>query len=98
LGLEFRIGKAPLAINPYALILNQTAGMCKLVIGKYDKILGAHVIAPRAIELIQAIAVAMLSEATVHELMHLSPLHPSIGEILVDAAMDVDQRSLHLLT
>lgn len=97
LGLDFKVGRAPLAINPQALILNQTAGLCKLVIGTYGKILGAHVIAPGAVDLINTIAVAMLSEATVHELIRLVPLHPSIGETLVDAAMDVEQRSLHLL-
>jgi dihydrolipoamide dehydrogenase len=98
LGIEYKVGRAPLAINAHALILDQTAGVCKLVTGKYGKLLGAHIIAPGAIGLINAIAVAMLSEATVHELMRLTPLHPSIGEALVDAAMDVEQRSLHLLT
>jgi hypothetical protein len=38
----------------------------------------------------------MLSEATVHELMRFIPAHPAIGEALVDAAMDVEKRSLHL--
>jgi dihydrolipoamide dehydrogenase len=96
LGIEYKVGRAPLAINPYALILNQTSGVCKLVIGRYGKILGAHVIAPGAIDLINALALAMLSEATVRELMRLVPLHPCIGEALVDAAMDAERRSLHL--
>jgi hypothetical protein len=34
----------------------------------------------------------MLSEATVGELMRFIPMHPSIGEALVDAAMDVEIR------
>ncbi len=38
----------------------------------------------------------MLSEATAGELMRFIPMHPSIGEALVDAAMDVEKRSLHL--
>jgi hypothetical protein len=38
----------------------------------------------------------MLSEATVHELMRFIPGHPSIGEALVDAAMDVERRSTHI--
>jgi dihydrolipoamide dehydrogenase len=94
-GIAYRVGKAPLAVNPYALILDQAAGVFKIVVGKYDKILGAHIIAPGAVDLVNAIASTMLSEATLHELLRLVPMHPSIGEALLDAAMDVEGRSLH---
>jgi dihydrolipoamide dehydrogenase len=95
-GFEVSVGKVPIAINPFAMILDQTAGLIKVVAGKYGKILGAHFMAPGAIELINAVSIAMLSEATVGELMRLVPAHPAIGEALVDAAMDVEKRSLHL--
>ncbi len=96
-GIEVSVGKVPMAINPYAMILDETAGMIKVVASKkYGKILGAHVMAPGAVELINAVSVAMLSEATVGELMRFIPAHPAIGEALVDAAMDVEKRSLHL--
>ena len=52
--------------------------------------------APGAVELINAVSIAMLSEATVGELMRFVPAHPSIGEALVDAALDVEKRSLHM--
>ena len=95
-GFEVSVGKVPTAINPFAQILDETAGLVKVVAGKYGKILGAHIMAPGAIELINAVSIAMLSEATVGELMRLVPAHPAIGEALVDAAMDVEKRSLHL--
>jgi len=96
-GIEVSIGKVPTAINPYAMILEQTAGMVKIITSsKYGKILGAHIMAPGAVDLINTVSVAMLSEATVGELMRLIPAHPAIGEALVDAAMDVEKRSLHL--
>ncbi|MGD9316510.1 MAG: dihydrolipoyl dehydrogenase, partial [Anaerolineae bacterium] len=96
-GIEVSIGKIPMAINPYAMILDQTAGMVKVIAGKrYGKILGAHIMAPGAVELINAVSVAMLSEATVGELMRFVPAHPALGEALVDAALDVEKRSLHL--
>ena len=96
-GIEVSVGKVPIAINPFAQILDETAGLVKVVAGKkYGKILGAHIMAPGAIELINAVSIAMLSEATVGELMRLVPAHPAIGEALVDAAMDVEKRSLHL--
>jgi dihydrolipoamide dehydrogenase len=96
-GIEVSIGKVPVAINPYAMILDETAGMVKIIASrKYGKILGGHIMAPGAVDLINIVSIAMLSEATVGELMRLIPAHPSIGEALVDAAMDVEKRSLHL--
>jgi dihydrolipoamide dehydrogenase len=96
-GIEVDIGKVPTAVNPYAMILDETAGVIKIIAcKKYGKILGAHIMAPGAVDLINVVAVAMLSEATVGELMRFIPAHPSIGEAMVDAAMDVEKRSLHL--
>jgi dihydrolipoamide dehydrogenase len=96
-GIEVSVGKIPTAINPHAMILDETEGIVKIIAGKkYGKILGAHIMAPGAVEMVNAVSIAMLSEATVSELMRLVPAHPAIGEALVDAAMDVDKRSLHL--
>jgi dihydrolipoamide dehydrogenase len=96
-GLEVAVGRAPLVINPYAIILGETGGIVKIVAERrYGKILGVHMMMPGAADLINAAAVAMLSEATVRELQRLAPAHPSLGEALVDAAMDVDKRSPHL--
>jgi len=96
-GIEVSIGEVPTAINLYAMILDETAGVIKVIAGRrYGEILGVHIMAPGAVDLINVAAVAMLSEATVDELMRLIPMHPAIGEALVDAAMDVEKRSLHL--
>jgi dihydrolipoamide dehydrogenase len=96
-GIKVNIGKVPVAINLYAMILDETAGVIKVIAGRrYGEILGVHIMAPGAVDLINVAAVAMLSEATVDELMRLIPMHPAIGEAMVDAAMDVEKRSLHL--
>ena len=94
---EVNLGQFPLAMNPYAMLLDDTAGAIKVIADKkYGKILGVHMVAPGAVDLINTVAVAMLAEATVGELMRIIPLHPAIGEALVDAAMDVEKRSLHM--
>jgi dihydrolipoamide dehydrogenase len=96
-GIACQIGKVPTAINPHAMILDQTAGEIKVIAcERYGKIVGAHIVAPGAVDLINTVAMAMLAEATVHELMNFIPRHPSLGEALVDAAMDVDKRSIHM--
>jgi dihydrolipoamide dehydrogenase len=93
---QMRVGQVPVAINPYAMILDETAGVMKVIAGKYGRILGVHLVAPGAVDLINGAALAMMSEATVEELMRFIPRHPSLGEALVDAAMDVEKRSLHM--
>jgi dihydrolipoamide dehydrogenase len=96
-GIEVGIGEVPIAINLYAMILDETAGVIKIIADrKYGEILGVHIMAPGAVGLINVASVAMLSEATVDELMRLIPMHPAFGEAIVDAAMDVEERSLHL--
>jgi dihydrolipoamide dehydrogenase len=96
-GIEVDVGKVPVALNPHAMILDETAGEIKVIASKrYGKVLGAHMVTPGAVDLINAVALAMLAEATVHELMRFIPRHPSLGEALVDAAMDVEKRSLHM--
>ena len=96
-GIEVGIGEVPIAINLYAMILDETAGVIKIIADrKYGEILGVHIMAPGAVGLINVASVAMLSEATVDELMRLIPMHPALGEAIVDAAMDVEGRALHL--
>jgi len=94
---EVNIGQWPLAMNPYAMLLDETAGVVKVIADKkYGKVLGAHMVGPGAVDLINSVAVAMLAEATVGELMRLIPAHPSSAEALVDAAMDAEKRSIHM--
>jgi dihydrolipoamide dehydrogenase len=96
-GIEVNIGEVPTAINLYAMILDETAGVIKMIANRrYGEIVGVHIMAPGAVDLINVAAVAMLSEATIDELMRLISMHPALGEAVVDAAMDVEKRSLHL--
>jgi len=95
-GLEVRVGEVPMAVNPQAMILDETAGMVKIVAGRHGKLLGAHIVSPGAVDLIDTFVLAMLSEATAADLMRIVARHPSLGEAVVDAALDVDKRALHL--
>jgi pyruvate/2-oxoglutarate dehydrogenase complex dihydrolipoamide dehydrogenase (E3) component len=78
-GIEVGIGEVPIAINLYAMILDKTAGVIKIIADrKYGEILGVHIMAPGAVGLINVASVAMLSEATVDELIRLIPMHPAL--------------------
>jgi dihydrolipoamide dehydrogenase len=78
------------------MILDETAGMVKIITGRHGKLLGAHIVSPGAIDLIDTFILAMLSEATAADLMRIVARHPSLGEAVVDAALDVEKRALHL--
>jgi dihydrolipoamide dehydrogenase len=96
-GIGVQIGVTPMAINPYAMLVDETAGAIKVIAAaRYGKLLGVHIMGPGAVDLINTAALAIRTECTVGDLMGLIPMHPAAGEVLVDAALDVERRSLHL--
>ncbi|GAB1485417.1 hypothetical protein MASR2M79_04640 [Aminivibrio sp.] len=65
--------------------------MVKYVVdGKYDEILGVHLIGPRATDLIVEGALALRLEATVDELLTTIHAHPTVGEALFEGALAVN--------
>ncbi|MBN1332527.1 MAG: dihydrolipoyl dehydrogenase [Synergistales bacterium] len=96
-GHHVRIGRFPLVANGKSLIMGETEGMIKFVVdGKYDEILGVHIIGPRATDLIVEGALALRLEATVEEIISTIHAHPTVGEALGEAALDVLGRALHI--
>ncbi|NLB84475.1 MAG: dihydrolipoyl dehydrogenase [Synergistaceae bacterium] len=90
-GHSVKIGKFPLLANAKSLIMNEADGMVKYVVdGKYDEILGVHIIGPRATDLIVEGALALRLEATVDELLTTIHAHPTVGEALFEGALAVN--------
>ena len=55
-----------------------------------------HVLGPRATDLIAEGALAMRSELTVDEIVATIHAHPTLGEAVREASLDVLDRALHL--
>ena len=71
--------------------------MVKIIAGeKYGEILGVHIMAPSATELIEEAALAIRLEATVDELVDTIHCHPTVSEALCEAALAVDGRAIHM--
>jgi dihydrolipoamide dehydrogenase len=88
-GYEVLAGTAAIAASPMAMIQGVSHGVVK-VVGekKYGELLGVHILAPFATEIIGAGALAIQMEATLEDLAR-SPLpHPTIAESLADAARE----------
>ena len=95
-GIAYKAGVFQLAGNGKAIIESEGKGMIKVIAGAvYGEILGVHIFAPRATDIITEAALAMRLEATVDELISTIHAHPTVGEALVEAALAVDGNAIH---
>jgi dihydrolipoamide dehydrogenase len=96
-GIPFRRGRFPFAANGRAKALGDTEGLIKILAhAETDRILGVHVIGPRASDLIAEAAVAVEFSASAEDLARSVHAHPTLAEAMKEAALDVDGRVIHL--
>jgi dihydrolipoamide dehydrogenase len=94
---KFKIGVFPLAASGRAKAMGITSGLVKIIADeKTDRILGVHMIAPAASELIAEAVVAMEFAASAEDLSRIVHAHPSISEALHEAALAVHNRTIHI--
>jgi dihydrolipoamide dehydrogenase len=95
--LEYQAGRFPLSANGRARASNETEGFVKIIRGKkYGEILGAHIVASHASEMIHELAVARQNEFTVEEVDLAVHAHPTLSEAVAEAALDSMGRVLHI--
>lgn len=89
-------GIFPLAANSKSSIIGETAGVVKIVSDSgTGAVLGAHLIGPRATDLVAELALAMASEVTVDEIAATIHPHPTVSEAVMEAVHDVHGLSVH---
>jgi dihydrolipoamide dehydrogenase len=94
--LDYVVGRFPFSANGRARAAMETDGFVKIIRGKrYGEILGAHVVASHASELIHELAVARENEYTVEEIDLAVHAHPTLSEAVAEAALDSLGRVLH---
>jgi dihydrolipoamide dehydrogenase len=95
--LDYQVGKFPLSANGRARAAGETDGFVKIIRDrKYGEILGAHIVASHASELIHELAVARENEYTVEEIDLAVHAHPTLSEAVAEAALDSMGRVLHV--
>jgi dihydrolipoamide dehydrogenase len=95
--LEYQVGRFPFSANGRARAANETEGFVKIIRGKqYGEILGAHIVASHASELIHELAVARENEFTVEEVDLAVHAHPTLSEAIAEAALDSMGRVIHI--
>ena len=90
-GHEVVTGSFNVAANGRSLVMNENTGFIKLVADKADgKILGCQILAPRATDMIAEIVAVMGHEGTVESLSSVIHPHPTVSEIIKEAAHDAE--------
>ncbi len=93
-GVEYRSGVFPFIANGRAKALACTQGFVKiLAITKTDQIVGVHIIGPRASDMIAEAVMAMEMGASSEDLARSVHAHPTLSEVMREAALNVDKRS-----
>jgi dihydrolipoamide dehydrogenase len=96
-GFTVKIGRFPFQANGKALGLGDYAGWVKLVVDeKYGEILGAHMIGPEVTELLPELTLAHMLELTPHEIARNVHAHPTLSEVLMEAAHGAEGQAIHI--
>ncbi len=95
--IEYKKGSFPFLANGRARAIGQIEGKVKILAdAKTDRILGVHIIGPRAGDLIAEAVVAMEFGASSEDLARTVHAHPTLAEVVKEAALAVDGRAIHI--
>lgn len=95
-GIEYKVGKFPFAANGRAQCMDEVDGLVKIISdARTDRMLGMHILAPRASDMIAEGALAVEFHASAEDIARCVHAHPTLPEAIKEAALAVDKRALH---
>lgn len=95
-GTPYRKGVFHFRANGRARALNQTDGFVKILAhAETDRVLGVHILGPRAGDLIAEAVAAMEFGASSEDIARCCHAHPTLPEAVKEAALAVDGRAIH---
>ncbi|MEK0081540.1 dihydrolipoyl dehydrogenase [Benzoatithermus flavus] len=95
-GYQVKVGRFPFIGNGKAIALGEPEGMVKTVFdARTGELLGAHMIGAEVTELIQGYVLARTMEATEEDIFHTVYPHPTLSEMMHEAALDAYGRAIH---
>lgn len=96
-GYELNVGQFPFIVNGKALGLGERDGFIKIIADKrYGEILGAHMVGPDVTELLPELTLAHNAELTAEEVARNVHAHPTLSEVLMEAAHGVEGQAIHI--
>ena len=94
--IKYRVGKFNFAANGKALTLGETDGLVKVIADQNDVIRGVHIIGPHASDLILEGTMLVKEGVKVSDFIGTIHAHPTLGEALMEAILDLNGQALHL--
>ena len=85
-GINAKAHKSFFRANGKALAMNESDGMVKILTDDNDRIIGCHLYGPHSADLIQEVAALMNKDATLADLQDIVHAHPTLGEVILNAA------------
>ncbi len=95
-GIAVKVGRFPMTANGKALALNEPDGFAKIIVdASTGEIVGAHLLGKDVTELLGELSLARMMEGTNLEVGAVVNAHPTLSEIVKEAALAVDGRAIH---
>ena len=94
---EVKVGKFPMLANSRAKTNHEPDGFVKVIAdAKTDRVLGVHIVGSDAGNMIAEAAIAMEFGASAEDIARTCHAHPTLSEVLMEAAEAVEGRSVHM--
>lgn len=96
-GLEIKVGRFPIRANGKSMAMGETEGFAKLIFdARYGELIGAHIVGAEATELLAELNLGKTLETTADEIMRTMHAHPTVSEIIKEAAEDAYGHAIHI--
>jgi dihydrolipoamide dehydrogenase len=96
-GTPYSVGKFNFAALGRARCMDDTEGLVKILAHtENDRVLGVHIVGPRASDLIAEAVAVMSFGGTSRDIALICHAHPTLSEAMKEAAMDVHKESIHI--
>ncbi len=96
-GIAYKVGQFPFIANGRARAINAASGFIKVIAdAETDRVLGVHMIGPHVSELISEAVMAMEFSACSEDIASIVHAHPSLSEVMHEAALGANNRALHI--
>jgi len=96
-GTRIQIGVFPLQASGRALTMDALDGLVKVLADESDRVVGAHIIAPGASEMIAELTLAVAKKMKVQDIGSMIHIHPTLSEAVGEAALKAKGEALHLI-
>jgi len=95
--IAYKVGKFQFAANGKAMTMSETDGLVKVIADQEERIIGVHILGPHASDLILEATLMVKNHMQWEEIRGTIHPHPTLGESLAEAILDLKGEAIHLL-